>query len=134
MLPAQLSIGLLVALCSFLIQFLQTTDFLALVALAVILICNICANMCKYGQILLWFILSMHIDRLKKNFWAEEALEGWTWGCLNITLAQKWNSGIFQISAEKSFLARQKSSCTFLYSFGGYNLQKSCGNTSRFIQ
>ena len=33
-LPAQLSIGLLVALCSFLIQFLQTTDFVPLVALA----------------------------------------------------------------------------------------------------
>ena len=24
------------------------------------------------------------------GFWAGEALEAWTWDCLNITLAQKW--------------------------------------------
>ena len=57
------------------------------------------------------------------HFWQREAPEAQTWGCLNITLAQKWHPGIFQISAEKSFSAWQKSSCTFLYSFGGCNLQ-----------
>ena len=33
--------------------------------------------------------------------WAGEALDARTRGCLHITLAQKWHSGIFQISAEK---------------------------------
>ena len=42
------------------------------------------------------------------GFWAGEALEAWTWDYLNITLAQKWHSDIFQISAEKSFQAWQK--------------------------
>ena len=43
------------------------------------------------------------------DFWAGEALEAWMRGCLNITSAQKWHAVIFQISAEKSFLAWQKS-------------------------
>ena len=34
-------------------------------------------------------------------FWAGEALEARTRGCLNVTSAQKWHSVIFQISAEK---------------------------------
>ena len=34
-------------------------------------------------------------------FWAGEALEARTQGCLNVTSAQKWHSVIFQISAEK---------------------------------
>jgi hypothetical protein len=38
-------------------------------------------------------------------FWAGEALDAQIQGCLNITLAQKWNFVIFQVSAEKSFLA-----------------------------
>ena len=42
------------------------------------------------------------------GFWAGEALEAWTWDYLNITLAQKWHSNIFQISAEKSFQAWKK--------------------------
>ena len=41
------------------------------------------------------------------GFWAGEALEAWTWDYLNITLAQKWHSDIFQISADKSFQALQ---------------------------
>ena len=68
------------------------------------------------------------------DFWAGEALEAQTRDCLNITLAQKWHSNIFQISAEKSFQAWQKGSCTFLYNFGGCNLQKSCDKTSTIIQ
>ena len=39
------------------------------------------------------------------DFWAGEALEAGRQDCLNITLAQKWHSNIFQISAEKSFRA-----------------------------
>ena len=39
------------------------------------------------------------------GFWVGEALEAQAWDCLNITLAQKWHSGIFQISVEKSFQA-----------------------------
>ena len=35
------------------------------------------------------------------DFWAGEALEARTWGSLNITLAQKWHSVIFQISVKK---------------------------------
>ena len=35
--------------------------------------------------------------------WAGEALDARTRGCLNNTSAQKWHSGIFKISAEKSF-------------------------------
>ena len=58
------------------------------------------------------------------NFWAGEALDAGRQDCLNITLAQKWHSDIFQISAEKSFQAWQKGSCTFLYNFGGCDLQK----------
>ena len=58
------------------------------------------------------------------TFEQERPLEARTWDCLNITLDQKWHSAIFQISAEKSFLAWQKGSCTFLYNFGGCNLQK----------
>ena len=42
------------------------------------------------------------------GFWAVEALEAWIWDYLNITLAQKWHSDIFQISAEKSFQAWKK--------------------------
>ena len=42
------------------------------------------------------------------DFWAGEALEAQMRGCLNITLAQKWHSYIFQISAEKSFHAWKK--------------------------
>ena len=68
------------------------------------------------------------------QYTAREALEGRTWDCLNVTWAQKWHSDIFQISAEKSFRAWQKDSCTFLSNFGGCNLQKSCGKTSTFIQ
>ena len=67
-------------------------------------------------------------------FWAGEALEAWKRDYLNITPAQKWHSDIFQISAEKSFQAWLKGSCTFLYNVGGYNLQKSFGKTSTFIQ
>ena len=43
-----------------------------------------------------------------KHFGTGEALEAQTWDCLNITLAQKWHSDIFQISTEKSFQAWQK--------------------------
>ena len=68
------------------------------------------------------------------GFWAGEALEAWNWDYLYITLAQKWHSFIFQISAEKSFPACQKGSSTFSSNFGGCNLQKSCGKTSTFIQ
>ena len=68
------------------------------------------------------------------GFWAEEALEAWTWDYFNITVAQKWHSAIFQISAEKSFPACQKGSCTFLSNFGCCDLQKLCGKTSKFIQ
>ena len=68
------------------------------------------------------------------NFWAGKALEALRRDCLNITSAQKWHSDIFQISAEKSFQAWQKGSCTFLYNFWGSNLQKTCGKTSIFIQ
>ena len=68
------------------------------------------------------------------GFWAGEALEAQTWDFLNITLAQKWHSAIFQISDEKSFPAWQKDSCTLLSNFGGCNLQKPCGKTSTFIQ
>ena len=39
------------------------------------------------------------------GFWAVEALEAWIWDYLNITLAQKWHSDMFQISAEKRFQA-----------------------------
>ena len=38
-----------------------------------------------------------------------------------------------QISAEKSFPACQKGSCTFLSNFGGCKFQNSCGK-STFIQ
>ena len=68
------------------------------------------------------------------DFWAGEALEAQKRDCLNITSAQKWHSNIFQISAEKSFQAWQKGSCTILYNFMGCNLQKLCGKTSTFIQ
>ena len=68
------------------------------------------------------------------GFWAGEALEAWTWDYFNITVAQKWHSAIFQISAEKSFPACQKGSCTFLSNFGCCDLQKLCGKTSKFIQ
>ena len=68
------------------------------------------------------------------GFWAGEALEAWTWDYFNITVAQKWRSAIFQISAEKSFPACQKGSCTFLSNIGGCDLQKLCGKTSKFIQ
>ena len=68
------------------------------------------------------------------NFWAGEAIEARRRDCLNITLAQKWHSDIFQISAEKSFQTWQKGSYTFLNNFEGCNLQKSCGKTSTFIQ
>ena len=37
------------------------------------------------------------------GFWVGEALEAQAWPCLNITLAQKWHSATFQISAEKKF-------------------------------
>ena len=37
------------------------------------------------------------------NFWAGEALEARRRDCLNITLAEKWHSNVFQISADKSF-------------------------------
>ena len=47
------------------------------------------------------------------DFWAGEALEARTWGCLNITLAQKWNSVLFRISAEKSFPAWQSIFSTY---------------------
>ena len=64
------------------------------------------------------------LTTLKRSyFWAGEALEAQKRGCFYITLAHEWHSGIFQISTE-SFSAWQKSSCTFLYSFGGCNLQK----------
>jgi hypothetical protein len=53
------------------------------------------------------------------HFWAGEALEAQRQDCLNITLAQKWHSDIFQISAEKSFQAWQKGSSTILYNFKG---------------
>ena len=43
--------------------------------------------------------------------------------CPRIISAQKW-LGKCQISAEKSFLARQKRSCTTLDDFWGCNLQK----------
>ena len=52
------------------------------------------------------------------NLWAGEVLDARRRGCLNITLAQKWNTVIFQISAEKSSTAWQKIFCTFLYTFG----------------
>ena len=42
------------------------------------------------------------------DFWAGEALEARRQDCLNITLAQKWHSYIFQISAENSFQAWNK--------------------------
>ena len=42
------------------------------------------------------------------DFWAGEALETPMRDCLNITLAQKWHSVIFQIYVEKRFQARQK--------------------------
>ena len=42
------------------------------------------------------------------DFWAGEALDAWKRGCLNNTLAQKWDSVVFKISAEKSFPAWQK--------------------------
>ena len=64
-----------------------------------------------------WFFLEQ--TTLKTcGFWAGEALEAWTWDYLNITLAQKWHSAIFQFSAEKSFPACQKGSCTFLSNLG----------------
>ena len=60
-----------------------------------------------------------------------EALVAWTHGCLDIKLAQKCHFSNF---CKKSFLAWQKSSCTFLDNFGSFNLQKSCSKTFRFIQ
>ena len=42
------------------------------------------------------------------NFWAGETLAARTLGFLNIILAQKWHSVIFQLSTEKSFPALQK--------------------------
>ena len=42
------------------------------------------------------------------DFRAGESLEARARDCLNITLAQKWHSDIFQISAEKSSQAWQK--------------------------
>ena len=42
------------------------------------------------------------------HFWEAEALKAGTWDYLNIILAQKWYSNIFQISTEKSFQAWQK--------------------------
>ena len=48
------------------------------------------------------------------GFWAGEALEAWTWDYLNITLAQKWHSNIFQISEEKKFPGLKKEIfCTY---------------------
>ena len=58
------------------------------------------------------------------HFGTGEALDARMRGCLNITLAQKRHSVIFQISAGKSFQAWQKSFCTFLYNLGGCNLKK----------
>ena len=81
-----------------------------------------------------WKIFGIKPPSNPATLWAGEALNAQIQGCLNITLAQKWYFVIFQISAEKSFLAWQKSFCIFLYKFVGCNLQKQCGKTSRFIK
>ena len=55
-----------------------------------------------------WKIFGIKPPSNPATLWAGEALNAQIQGCLNITLAQKWYFVIFQISAEKSFLAWQK--------------------------
>ena len=77
-----------------------------------------------------------------RYFWAGEALHAQTRGYINIALAQNWNSVIFQISAEKSFLAWQAKvfSCTywmnlevFLHDFCKLQPQKVYKNVQEFF-
>ena len=68
------------------------------------------------------------------HFWAGEALDARTRGCLNITLSQKMTKWNFSNFCRKTFRGLTKSSCTFLYNFWSCNFQKSYGKTCILIQ
>ena len=88
-------------------------------------------------QILKYVALDKFVEKpnLKSHiFCAGKALYAAKQGCLNITLhciGPKMEFGHFSNFFTKKFLGlTKKKSCTFLYTFGGYNFPKSCGKTS----